>query len=292
MLRFAELTHVFEKDRNYFALLIALFAVAFLIPILFITSFFSGSRSTLPTQESEVDAFFSHATSISAAPSFLRVKKSAHLSPIVGEDFLLTVWFRLKKFPQPGEQVGFIAKIDASDRSRRGYTIGLTREERDLRPFVTWRNAEGEGRYQLFSEVALLPRQWYMLALSFVDDSFLGIHLGHIEGEGEIVLEPLGGYEMEEDIRPDSDSDLVLGAQRNGRFRGLLGPFGVFSGEDLGENLEGTLREMLEHPLSLPESIEMEHVLLWSVDGVQDLSENKLELKRVGTGKRSKVKNR
>ncbi|MCB0334109.1 MAG: hypothetical protein KDD55_11455, partial [Bdellovibrionales bacterium] len=141
----------------------------------------------------------------------------------------------------------------------------------------------------LFSEVTLLPRQWYMLAFSFVDDSFLGVHLGHQGKEGEVVLDPLGGYEMEPDLRPDSESDLIFGAQRSGLFRGLIGPFGVFSGEHLGENLEETLRDMLEQPLVIPPAIEMKNVLLWSVDGIQDLSENKLQLKRVGTGKKSKI---
>ena len=268
--------------------LVALFLVSFALPILIL--YFAGFLSSdAPTPASSNAAeIFPNAVTVSSLGQYLEVAPSDGLVPAAGKDFLLVGWFRLRKLPDSGEKIVILANFEEGARSRRGYALSLTREEDTFRPSVYWTDSEGTGGWHAFADIRIGVREWFMLALSFYDDTKLGLHSIRHRGEfSEIKL--LGGYVFEEPVIPESESLLRIGAFHDAKFTGKIGPIGIFSSADLSADLQPILESFRDSPTKLPSQLGSENLLLWSLDGESDLSSAKREVKFV-KGKRKKGK--
>ncbi|MDC0358900.1 hypothetical protein OAO01_08795 [Oligoflexia bacterium] len=263
-----------HKKNSFFLVLLAIiFLVSFAAPIIFGVSY---STFFSPADEDvvESDKLFPDAVSVPGPGTYLRVHAAKGLDPEAEKDFLFLVWLNLKKFPDVGEKIALVAKFDVSTPTRTGYTIGIARGEDSIYPILHWQNRAGTGGSYRFSDMRFLPKTWVMLAVTLQKGKFLGMHSAMVS-EGTVPqLELLGGYELEPAVVPSSESGLVLGALSSGLFRGKLGPFGIFSGDNIIEELEDTLQQFLKEPLELPTAFSDKEVMLWSIDGVTDLSQN------------------
>jgi len=268
----------------YPALLLALFVISFLIPVAFaarVLGFFNSS----PGQPAR-DAF-QGAREMRGSASQLEVLGSKDLQPVADEDFLLTGWFKLLRMPKPGERIMLFSKYDGIGPAFAGYAVELQRKGEDLVPLVYWRDARSTGRWYYFSKVRIVPKSWFMLALSFQDSKALGLHVASMHLYEEERLQLLGGYSFDPPIVPYSSSHLMIGGQGSMAFRGMVGPIGVFSAEKIPDDYQQLYAEMIEQPMVIPPKLE-ESARFWSIDGRKDLTSAGRKIQRATTASRSR----
>ena len=271
--------NVFERRGVFFAALIGLFVVSFAIPMLFVFKI-GGIWSNGQNVEEEVqkDQFFPEASNISAPNSYLSIASSPLIEPTTTEDFLITVWIKLRKLPLAGERLLILAKQDPESASRRGYALALARESDSIRPEVYWRDDNNNGTWFRFADATIVSKAWMMFAISFREQKYLGLHMGTRLENLEPELTLLGGYELENFILPKSSSPLLLGAFNNGKFRGNLGAVGVFARPNLSKDLNDLLQTHLQEPKEITNYFKDEEVKVFLADGKNDASSNKLEV--------------
>ena len=80
---------------------------------------------------------------------------------------------------------------------------------------------------------------------------FLGLHLGNLIDD-KVLVERLGGYQLENVIIPHSRSALLVGAFNSGKFRGEIGPIAIFSMPDLSESFDKILAALVASPREVP----------------------------------------
>ncbi len=276
-----------ERKLIYPLFLSVLFIAAFTVPVFFFLNLNSREEEESPDVHDESGIPVTLA--VPDANNFISVASSDALSPSADSEFLFWVWFRLKKLPEEGEAVVFVAKIDATERSNSGYTIGITREGDRILPIVYWRDESGVGESHTFADMSIFPRDWTMLALSFTGGKYLSLHgyslnAGSADGEipsqsDDVAPELLGAYELDPVVVPFSTKPLVLGALSNGRFRGKIGPFGMLKTEDLRQKLPSVLKHLITHHSESPLAADSAALSLLVVNGEEDLSSYHHEVK-------------
>ena len=217
------------------------------------------------------------------ASKALRVASVTGLDPVAGSDFLVYGWFSLKDLPAVDHNLILLEKRDGRDRRQPGYSVGIRHDKDAFRPIVYWRDRAGRGRWFSFSDMEILPRTWMMLALSFRDGRYIGLHGSLRISESDVRSKLLGGYDLQQTILPHTDSPLVAGSINDRRLKVKLGPVGVVSGPGLSGDFKAVLKDVIKRPLQPPATVRNSNVVLWTVSG-QDQSGkpgNKIEL--VGT---------
>jgi len=225
-----------------------------------LSSFFGTSNSQAP------ERLFPEAFQINAQGSHLRLQHQEDLNPKSGQDFLFTAWFNLRRLPLPGEKLILLSKYDGSGKTANGYAIGLSRDEKSLRPVVYWGNSESGGRWYDFPEISLSQRSWFMLALSFSGERYLGLYQSiKSQSEGQEVdeLQLLGGYELADAALPSSEVPLLIGAVNERPFRGLIGPLAMYSGKKISQDLKKTLRGIVKVPTAPAEDRPGDSLVMW-----------------------------
>lgn len=278
--------------------LVLLFCASFALPLFLLSLFLRSGPAVTPSPgENEIaqeeKLLFPNALTFTGGVEYLEVVEAEDLLPKVGEDFLLTGWFRLRKLPAEGDNVVMLAHSEIDSSSNRGYALSLERHGSLLRPRIYWRDSDKQGGWYTFGGLEVEPRQWFMLAASFHDNNKLGLH-ALVHKNGEIKTEVLGGYELEELVVPESDSRLLIGAFHAKKFNGKIGPVGIFRSESISSVLNAALESFRESPLELPSQIEMSWVRFWTPDGKKDLSSfaRKIKLSRDGKVNKKKSKQR
>lgn len=273
----------------YFCSLIALFLVAFVIPLAFALSMGGVLHKIFPSsalqhfnllrrENAEKDLIFPDSASINGPNSYVRINHSLYLEPVAGKDFMLSFWLKPRRLPAIDERYLVLSKFDERSASRRGYAFALARDRESVRPEVYWRD-EVNGTWFTFSEINLEARQWILFVVTLRDGKFLGLHSATIPEPaiGQEVaptpeVELLGGYELPTPIFPHSESDLLLGAFGGGKFRGQIGPLGIFRGSAITGSLDDILRELVHSPRELPAYFGKEGTGFWTENFSSDSS--------------------
>lgn len=265
-------TAVREATRSsaFALLLVFLYLISFSIPFVFAFKFVGWG--SVPTETSfNEDAIFGEVTALSGAGSFLSISGGGATTPAVGEDFVFSFWVRPSRLPQRSEKILLAGASEFSADSKDGFMIGLSRDDQKIRPIALWGDGD-QARWYSFSEVELYPQAWALFVLSFTESRFLGLHVASFSREGKPIITLLGGYEVPEGLVAKTGESLKIGAVGSGRFRGRVGPFGVFSAADLGDKLEDLVKELAANPLERPGSVSFSAVKLWAPSTRNDIS--------------------
>ncbi len=252
--------------------LVLLFAVSFSLPLFFTFKARDVFVGSSPTPEG--DSFFPAYVGINTPGQHLEVQAEDALSPRSGRDLLISGWFKLSRTPQVLDKILLFSKVDGQADSAAGYIVGLSRDSDTIRPIVYWGDGTN-GKWYSFSDIGAAVQGWFMLALSFQEGKYLGLHLGlPVPGQRpEIRL--LGGYEVEGRVLAASRAPLRIGAWNEGLFRGRIGPFGVFSPSSMADSLKDVLKSLARDPLSAPPMFATKEVELWVPEAGKDISSYK-----------------
>lgn|GEM_PF-3480124 len=262
-----------SRQSNSKLLLVALFLFLFAVPVLVLgplisSSLFEEERSS---DEAIYSAVQADGLDIDKAGTFLKVAGAADLSPVLGKDFLIVSWFNLRSLPQRGESMPVLSH--RSTRNGKGYAIALSRTSKEfLRPEVYLSFDGRSGGWYKFSDVKILPGQWFLLAMAYYENRYLGTFVGTYDYTGKVQLKKTGGYEIRIPWKPYKNQSLKVGAVKTGSFRGNIGPVGIFSADNLRTRLSDLLLQFMKEPSELPRYLNDENMLFWSPDGKQDLS--------------------
>lgn len=244
---------VAARDLLYLASLAALFILSFAVPVAFAVRLVQ-ERS--PEASEVFDGPFPSVFEVRAANTYLSVPHTGVINPHAERDFLFVSWFQPRRLPSPGERMTLFSKLTVKSDDAPGFALALSGERDAVRPMIYWRGVgAGQGRWMSFSELPLVPRTWVMLALSFRDQRYLGLHavLSLPNEERRTLL--LGGYDLEELGVPANDAELRLGSIGANRFRGAIGRFGVFQVRGLSALLAEALEQFATAPDSPPRSL-------------------------------------
>jgi hypothetical protein len=283
---------IYNNQRLYIVSLIILFIGAFALPLVFAflvggylsgnlpdsIAIFNSDNKPADSQDKETqekDVLFPDALVVAGPNVFLDVKHSPALEPQPGKDFLISVWVKLKKLPETGESFVIFSKFDEKSAARKGYSFSLTMEQDKLRPGIYWRD-ENNGTWFTFSEVGIKPKTWNLFVISFRDEKYLGLHTAQfVDGKGatdEAGVKLLGGYELTNKIFPQNKMDFQAGSFGSGKFRGKIGPVGIFSSQSITKELDPILASFVENPTEVPDFFNTEDVALWLPHGKSDES--------------------
>lgn len=214
------------------------------------------------TQERGEREVFSKTVVVSSQGVYQRVKAREELNPAAGSDFLVFVWFRLKRVPVTGESMSLIGKFDAQRPHKPGFAVSLEGAPDGVRPRVYWNNESGEGRWYSFTSRLMKRKEWYLLGVSYSRDIFLSARL--FEAGGDVEGSLLGGHRVEPSFAAAAQADLLLGAYGSSRFRGQLGPFGILRGGSFERDIPEYLSAMSARPNDIPSSIDSSIIQLWA----------------------------
>ncbi len=230
-----------------------------------------GAMSFLPSEVSG-GTRFPEAFEVSSQGSFLRIEHGDDLQPQAGEDFLVLAWFNLKRLPAVGQQLVLLSKYDPEDG--RGYGLGLSRDEKGLRPMVYFADADDvkkmsairhATRWYEFPDLDFPLTGWFMFALTLHDDKLLGAHMARFadQDSAKAELHLLGGYDVGEMVPPLGTSDLIVGAFQDRLFRGEVGPLAIARGRGLADRFKDIFKQSTRHPLEVVDEIPRDWLKLW-----------------------------
>lgn len=263
------------KWRGYLKLT-AIFVVAFSLP-LGAWYLISQPKDSTELLDKEDGSYIKASIPISDFSRYISVADGPGLNPQASEDFILFSWIRPRSFPEDGQDIVYLAKI-GPDPAKEGYGLGYRREGREVRPIVHWKDKSGVGDRFVFSEMSILPREWVLLVVSFLDGRYLAVHSAQPETDGGIEYKLLGAHDISNIESPAAESNLVLGALQHGPYRGRIGPFGILSGQALSENLEGLVYEIVKLTRQEVDSIENTEIKMLMIEPGIDLSANQNEI--------------
>ncbi len=262
----------------------ALFLICFGLPFFLLNgcqlgpSMGEGIEELAPRSEKLGPEVFQETYRIGVGSAFYSVNDGVALNPSSSDDFLLITWFKLQQMPRLGKRTILLSKFDEESPGRPGYAIALFRDSNGVRPMIFWQSSERGGRWLSFAEMRFRSQHWLMLALSFHDQKYLGLH-GTLVVKGEqSVVELLGGYEFDEPTLPDAETSFRIGSVSENSFRGQIGAVTVLRRERLTDDLRDILEDAVKSPLELPGAVSKGEVQFWSLDGAKDLGPLKLEI--------------
>ena len=223
-------------------------------------SFKSSTRSLSNVDLVSEDAF-AQAVSVTGMGSVIRIKDISPLNPSTG-DFLLFAWFKLKNPLKDGDRAPFLGKFDPNSQNSTGYALALVGGADGIRPHVFWRNEAGEGRWYAFASTQIIPDQWYLFAVTFRAQRYLGVHLSTFGRDA--TPEVLGGYDLEGQVIPASPAALEVGAAGSSKFRGRVGPFGILQDVDVARDGGKIIKQIARNPEAIPELVDPSQIALWA----------------------------
>ena len=115
---------------------------------------------------------------VSRGGAYVKAAIGSTANPTTGDDYVLFVWLKLRKLPAVGEALGIVGKFDSQIPGRPGYAVSLEGAPDGIRPRVYVSGADSPGRWYSFSSYPMNRRDWYLLTVSIVEDTFLSVFLG------------------------------------------------------------------------------------------------------------------
>ncbi len=259
------------------------FAFSWLAVVSLWFSFSSPVSSVAPPRAAEGEGPFANAVAVTRRGTVLSVENHAMLNPS-DSDFMLFVWFKLKEEMDPQERSAFLGKYDPRRDNPEGYALALIGGADGVRPHVYWQNREGRGRWFAFASTHILPGTWYVMGVTFRAQRYLGVHIAPYGPDAN--PEVLGGYDLDGAIVPASQAKLSLGAFKSSKFRGYIGPFGVFRDIDITKDASRIMKRIARNPSFSRETVEEGEIALWA-DPVEDVGPLHLSITDESSGERS-----
>lgn len=204
---------------------------------------------------------FGDAVAITRSGPALSVAHHALLNP-TEKDFMLFAWFKLRTEIDPKERSAFLGKYDSRDDNPDGYALALVGGTDGVRPHVYWQNSSGKGRWFAFASTRIEPGQWYLMGVTFRAQRYLGVHIAQHGPDAK--PEVLGGYDLDGGIIPSSQAKLSIGAFKKSRFRGHIGPFGVFQDIDVTKDAARIMKKIARDPSFESEAVDASQIALWA----------------------------
>lgn len=239
---------------------VAAFAVSWLAVVAVFFSFKSGQPTSMVAGPTS-DRAFADAVAITRPGTVLTVAHHALLNP-TDSDFMLFVWFKLKAGLDLQERSAFLGKFDQKAVNPEGYSLALVGGADGVRPHVYWQNSAGSGRWFAFASTAIEPGKWYVMGVTFRAQRYLGVHIAPYGPEAN--PEVLGGYDLDGAIIPASSANLSVGQFKKSKFKGHVGPFGVFRGIDISKDAPRILKRIARNPSFDGEPVEESQIALWA----------------------------
>ena len=262
-----------QSNYLWIATLTSVFILCFSAPVLIywqIHSYRQHRHSESPAVPPQT------AYSFSDYGSFLTINGSQDLQPREGEDFLVTFWLRIERWPKIGEKCKVFSKLESRAGRVLGYALVLTRDAESIRPQLYWQNRENGGGWHSFLGLKVLPKQWFLMALSFHKQRYVGLQILYVPpGARKPKVQVLGGQPLEGSAVPNSATDFQIGSASGARYRMEVGPVGVFSKAGMEDELSDALRELALDPFEPPDALQGAATLFWSRDLKTDLSSAK-----------------
>jgi hypothetical protein len=251
-----------SKPRTLFLVLgfFIAFGVSWLAVVAVGFSLKASDPAHVRVEPSSEDAF-AQAVPVTGVGTVVRIENSPSLNPSAG-DFLLFAWFKLKNPLKDEDRAPFLGKFDPNSKSSTGYALALVGGADGVRPHVFWRNEAGNGRWYAFASTQIRPDQWYLFAVTFRAQRYLGVHLATFDREAN--PEVLGGYDLEGQVIPASPAPLQVGAAGSSMFRGRVGPFGILQGVDVARDSGKIIKEIARNPEAIPELVDPSQIALWA----------------------------
>jgi hypothetical protein len=175
---------------------------------------------------------------------------------------MLFVWFKLKSSIDMEERSAFLGKYDQRGGEPEGYALALVGGADGVRPHVYWQNSSGRGRWFAFASTTIEPGKWYVMGVTFRAQRYLGVHIAPYGPEAK--PEVLGGYDLDGAIVPASKANLSIGAFKRSKFRGHVGPFGVFREIDIAKDTTRILKGIARNPSFDSEPVDVSQIALWA----------------------------
>ena len=238
------------------------FALAWLVVVALYFSFNTSPATSLSaTSVAANSGPFASTLKITQTGPAARVKHNDALNPS-GGDFMLFVWFKSDSPLGSDERSAIVGKYDVRERFPEGYGVALVGGAEGIRPQVYWHNKGTRGRWYVFASTRIEPQQWYLLAVTFRSQRYLGVHIAPLSPGAS--PEVLGGYDLEGTLIPASDVDLVVGALGTSTFRGEIGPFGVLRNVDIVQDAPRILKKMAREPSLGSDVVDASQIALWA----------------------------
>lgn len=236
--------------------LIIVFLFFFVLPSLV----FLGVQSNFPNHlvsnakyNSKTDSF-RHPVAIESKHELVELPNSTDLLPVDNQDFIVIGWFSIDKISaREKSRIVLFQKPISKSAHAVSYSLILERVNTGIRPLIYWggkgpKPVKAAGGY-MFQELQLPTKQWFMMALSYTKNRFLGLHIGYFENNpikpGKVVVQTLGGYDLSGSSLPSGDGSLEIGGSGNA-FRGMVGDVLVLSKPELGNDLGRTLKNLIK----------------------------------------------
>jgi hypothetical protein len=244
-------------------LVVAFFAAFTVSWLAVVAVFFSFKSRQDPLKEAApmTDSAFADAVAITRGGTVLTVAHHPLLNP-TGSDFMLFVWFKLKSSLDLKERSAFLGKYDSREINPEGYALALVGGADGVRPHVYWQNSSGSGRWFAFASTTIEPDKWYVMGVTFRAQRYLGVHIAPYGPEAN--PEVLGGYDLDGAIIPASSANLAIGQFKKSKFKGHVGPFGVFRDIDIPKDAPRILKRIARNPSFEADPVEESQVALWA----------------------------
>lgn len=259
-------------------LLVVLFLSSFSLPIVFAWSVAPRLLHVVAPPPETGDPVFGAVTLIRKAGARIRVSHDPSLSPAGSAGYVVFLWVSPSGALPEGERQILLSKV-SEGRSPNGVALALKEEGGMVRPYVYW-SGSSRSQWYTFPLIERAPEGWILLVLSVEQGRYLGLHAGSRAPGREPDMKLLGGYDLG-GVPPDvvNEADLVIGDVHGPGFRGRIGPFGIVKGESVMHDLKPFIRELLNRPREIPQQVASSEILLWSVDGEEDIGPHHLVVK-------------
>ncbi len=239
---------------------IAAFGVSWLAVVAVFFSFKSPQSNTTVASP-RTDSAFADAVAITQSGNVLTVAHHPLLNP-TESDFMLFVWFKLKSSLDLKERSAFLGKYDPREQNPEGYALALVGGADGVRPHIYWQNSAGSGRWFAFASTTIEPGKWYVMGVTFRAQRYLGVHIAPYGPEAS--TEVLGGYDLDGAIIPASAANLSIGQFKRSKFRGHVGPFGIFRDIDISKDAPRILKRIARSPSFDSVPVEESQIVLWA----------------------------
>ena len=220
-----------------------------------------ASASASLTPEKDITVLKDTALSVRSGSSFARIKDSAGLDPLSDQFFMLAFKVKFKKLPSVGHRQNIIEKYEAATFPYSGWSFGVSQLGTSFRPEFYWRGSEGKGGWYTFSDFKAEANRWYSFAVLARGENYASLFMETVASKPKF----LGGVSLKDVKNPVSNSDLLLGAVREGEiaFHGDLGSVLIGFPEELPSTPEELSEYLAGGPDKIVEKLTNQELKLW-----------------------------